>query len=365
MNKDFKYNINDKVFGLRIVKKLRDKKDNEKKYIVQSLTYPDAPLYEVKERKLHKNYKDPYVLGRRIYEGNSFWSISSIRPFIVDKDIAKIIPKTSSKKLKVVCPICKQEQIRKAHSIYYSGLICGECSCASKPERLFIAYLKTKNIPYIYQKRFSKLPNRIFDFEIYINNKTFLVETHGEQHYKDIGIWDYNRTVSSDRDKRIFSKKIGIKLLEIDCSSNNLLTILDNINSIDELPTINAVHKKDIISNFLSTGEISSSKINVYNHKDNIKELYLAGRTTTEIGKYYKVHKNDIIEVLHMVGVSMRKNNRIPPKKVKCITTNKTFDSIKKASEYYNIGVSSISKACRGVTGYTTKNGIKYWEYVE
>lgn len=55
-------------------------------------------------------------------------------------------------------------------------------------------------------------------------------------------------------------------------------------------------------------------------------------------------------------------------KQVRCITTNKEFDSIAEASEYYGIEFSSISKCCNGKQKSAGQlfNGIKLvWEFIE
>ena len=54
--------------------------------------------------------------------------------------------------------------------------------------------------------------------------------------------------------------------------------------------------------------------------------------------------------------------------KIICLTYNKIFLSIVDASNYYDIGVSSISKCCRGKISYggKLKDGTKLkWMYYE
>ncbi len=52
--------------------------------------------------------------------------------------------------------------------------------------------------------------------------------------------------------------------------------------------------------------------------------------------------------------------------KVRCVTTDKCFDSIKEASEYYNIRASEISACCKGKRKSCGRfNGVKLvWEYI-
>ena len=54
-------------------------------------------------------------------------------------------------------------------------------------------------------------------------------------------------------------------------------------------------------------------------------------------------------------------------KKVICITTGETFDSVKKASDHYDISKSNIASCCRGVIKSAGKlNGVRLqWKYSE
>ena len=63
-------------------------------------------------------------------------------------------------------------------------------------------------------------------------------------------------------------------------------------------------------------------------------------------------------------------NNKHPrAKKIKCITTNEIFTTIKEAGELYNIDKSTISKCCNGKLKSAGKHPITgeklVWEYVE
>jgi hypothetical protein len=58
--------------------------------------------------------------------------------------------------------------------------------------------------------------------------------------------------------------------------------------------------------------------------------------------------------------------NYSPCTKVKCITTNKIFNSIKEATLFYNIKVNKITECCKGIRNYCGKleDGTKLeWKY--
>ena len=85
------YKKGDTINGLLIIKQIRikTKKGKEKGYIVQSIAYPDAPPYEVREGNLMHGKGDAYLSGRRVYEGNSLYSYDEFKQFIVHPDKAK------------------------------------------------------------------------------------------------------------------------------------------------------------------------------------------------------------------------------------------------------------------------------------
>lgn len=61
-------------------------------------------------------------------------------------------------------------------------------------------FLNTNNYNYIYQKRFKDLKKFSFDFCVFLNNKIILLEFQGQQHYKEIEIFN-NLCVQQKRDK--------------------------------------------------------------------------------------------------------------------------------------------------------------------
>jgi hypothetical protein len=75
------------------------------------------------------------------------------------------------------------------------------------------------------------------------------------------------------------------------------------------------------------------------------------------IWAYYNENK-----IYKYIPLSSHPNN----KRIICVTTSKVFDSIKKASDFYNIGIASIGDCCRGRRKSGGKiNGEKaIWKYI-
>lgn len=129
MNRDFLYNVGDIVNeNLLIVNQTRENKRKEKSYVVQSAVYPDAPTYIVTEGNLKMGRGDAYASNRKIYEGNSLWSKTEYRKYIVDIEEAKKIAPSANKKIKVICPNCKIEKtIAPSNMINREGIGCKNC----------------------------------------------------------------------------------------------------------------------------------------------------------------------------------------------------------------------------------------------
>lgn len=79
-------------------------------------------------------------------------------------------------------------------------------------------------------------------------------------------------------------------------------------------------------------------------------------------------HKSKTIKGLTFVYEKDYSDDLLPNppfiKKVKCVETQKIFDSARVASEYYHITRSSISRCCNKAPHYKTAGGY-HWEFVE
>lgn len=115
-----------------------------------------------------------------------------------------------------------------------------------------------------------------------------------------------------------------------------------------------------------------------YRHREQSKLKMSQSRKGTFLGKnnpyYGKKHTKEIREKMSKAWTEERRaliskyhaegryDNSHYTKKVRNITENKTFNSVKEASEYYNIFATHITACCRGRRKST--HGCK-WEYVD
>lgn len=86
----------------------------------------------------------------------------------------------------------------------------------SQGEQKVIKFLQDKDIPFIYQKRFSDLKPYSFDFEIQLNTQKILLEVQGRQHYENVEIFDDIKIQKRrDKIKREYCLVNNIPLIEI------------------------------------------------------------------------------------------------------------------------------------------------------
>ena len=398
MSKDYLYNIGDIVNdSLRIIEKSRNSKNGKKSYIVSSVKYPKAPHYSILEESIAKGQKDAYLSGRRIFEGNSLYSVEWIRPYLVDIDGAKHIAPNSTKKIEFKCPNCNRVKEAKPNNIINQGFSCNFCSSnISYPELFMMAYLEVKGINYEYQKVFKDLPNRRFDF--YLPESNTIIETHGIQHYDKKSTW-FSQAKIQDEEKKLWCGKNNILLVEIDCRKSSYMYIKKSINN-SALPTLSNLEDKDIQSyveylNYNNLKEIvrlyeetgsmekvgkklGVSKTAVRNllqrinykkereFKDSVViELYKNYYSINKVAKELGVSTAIVIKILENAGIE-RTGTKKNTKKVLCVTTNTVYSSASEASKETGINRGSISKACNNKIKYAGKINETpvYWRYV-
>ena len=398
MSKNYLYNIGDIVNGsLRIMKKSRNIKSGKKSYIVSSIKYPEAPHYSILEESIVNGQRDAYLSGRRIFEGNSLYSIEWVRPYLVDTDESKHIAPNSTKKIEFKCPNCNRVKEAKPNNIINQGFSCNFCSSSiSYPELFMMAYLEVKGIKYEYQKVFEDLPNRRFDF--YLLESNTVIETHGIQHYDRKSVW-FSQAEIQDEEKKLWCEKNNILLIEINCSKSNYLYIKKSINN-SSLPEVSYnedeniqryieylsyYNLEEIIKLYKKTGSMEKvgkklgvSKTTVRNmlqkinykkereFKDSIViELYKKYYSINKVAKELGVSTAIVMKILENEGIE-RTGTKKNTKRVLCITTNTVYSSASEASKETGINVGSISKACNNKIKYAGKINEQplYWKYI-
>lgn len=355
--REYYYSIGDEVNGLKIINQIRMKnnKSTQKGYQVQSLTYPNAPIYEANEYNLKLGKGDAYIYGDKVCDENSLWSFKNIRKYITDVDKAKSIRTGSNSKIVLTCDICRTEKEMIVSDIKRYGFSCPICSKnTSYPELFFQAYLKVKNIEYEYQVNFDDSRRKI---DFYIPDTDIYVEVHGIIHYKEQhgSAWtnSHDRTLKSDNVKRAWCEKNNKILVELDCRESTFKYISESIEGTPTLPNI-------------FEDEISKIEDIIRDNKNydtkTIIELYESGLSYHSVAERMGLGAIIVYNILKKNNVKMRSINDTRKKKVRCIETGVIYESGREASRTLGINQGNLGRVCR--EGRGTVGGF-HWEYVE
>ena len=137
-------------------------------------------------------------------------------------------------KVEVVCPNCGQKKIMELKTIYKRRTI--SCICNDKisyPEKFMNCFLKQLNLKFITQlskTNFEWCENKKYDF--YLSDYNIIIETHGEQHYRDKRAWSCSleEEQRNDKYKMELALKNGIdKYIIVDCRKSELEWIKNSI----------------------------------------------------------------------------------------------------------------------------------------
>ncbi len=302
-NKKHIYDIGETVnTSLKIIEHIRvqDGEYSCRGYKVQSINYPEEPIYEVNESVLKRGVGCAYTSGHRATEKNNLWNIEKIRGNITNVDEAKHTTPYSGKKILFKCSTknCDNTKMVVVSSIVKHGFSCQNCSSnISYPERFMLAINKIYSLGYEYQVTYK---DGRFDF---INHDTkIIVEMNGKQHYQKENIWTeqaYKKTQISDNKKREWARENGYTLIFIDARKSDFNFIKDNINKESLLPNVLLKDEKDIIKMIES-----SSKYDI----EKIIELYIVDELSTyEIGEKYNRSSTTISSILKRNKIKLRK----------------------------------------------------------
>lgn len=153
----------------------------------------------------------------------------------VSEEDAKKYTRGSHKKVIVKCPDCGNEKEVQIDTLSKRRTI--SCSCNnsgfSYPEKFMAQTLNQLKVNYIYQlskKTFSWCNGYRYDF--YLPDYNMIIETHGEQHYRDCGWAKVKEVRKNDKHKKnlaLNNKIHNSNYIVIDCRFSELEYIKNNI----------------------------------------------------------------------------------------------------------------------------------------
>lgn len=153
----------------------------------------------------------------------------------LSEEDAKNHSKCSTKRVEVICPKCKKKKNIVIENMYRRKSI--SCTCnfnsISYPERFMMEFLSNFSLGYIHQlskTTFDWCETKRYDF--YIPSLNMIIETHGEQHYRECSNFKLSlkEVQENDRLKKELALSNGIEhYIELDCRESDVEWIKKSI----------------------------------------------------------------------------------------------------------------------------------------
>ncbi|MCM3387201.1 zinc-ribbon domain-containing protein [Ureibacillus chungkukjangi] len=300
----------------------------------------------------------PYCSGHKLLKGfNDMWTTNPTQAsLLLNSEDGFRYTQYSRAKVDWQCPDCGEVLRQKSiGNVMNSGLSCPTCSNSmSLPESIMYHLLNTLNVEFLYNKSLAWSDSKRYDF--YIPLLSTIIETHGGQHYKEIG---RGRTLKEEQENDRYKHDMAIrneisKYIVIDCKYNKFDYIKNNIINSD------MSHLFDLITVNWELIEVKSKESLI---KDIVK-LWNDGIDTVEISKKIKLDPATIKKYIKKAAklgwveysdktkkeqVNTAKKPR--KRKVVKIQNNKAitiYESIKEAAEENNVLSCDVINVCSG-----------------
>lgn len=215
--------------------------------------------------------------------------------WFVDKKIPYIYGSKSKEKTKIKCPDCGFEEYITIVDFIKRKSHCKNCAqdTISFPNKILREFLKqvesqVDETKTEYRKDWCK--PYFYDGYFKIDEKEYLIEMHGEQHYKEIGLFNNYNQKENDKKKIKLAKENNKELIIIDCRKSDFNFIKDNI-------------IKSKLSKILDLSKINWEIIAQNSSKNYVKivcDLYNNGESVIQISKELFLERHTILKMLKL-----------------------------------------------------------------
>lgn len=313
----------------------------------------------------------PYCKNRKVLIG--FNDIQTTHPEIADLLVNKS-DKTeyiygTNKKLLFKCKECGSEY--KSSPKFVTERTCKFCrDKVSLSEKLMKSFLEQLNVKYIHQlsnKTFDWCRSYRYDFYFEYNNKSYIIETNGSQHYVDRptfdGINHLKENQKNDYNKKILALNYVDNYIVLNCSdiaNQDFKNIVEN----SLLSKIFDISKVSFKQCYIDT--LSSTKIDVCKDFNN-------GMTSKQLREKYNLSKTAVCVYLKFgknAGICEYDETKsrldATRKSVICLNNLTVYDSVYDASKKTGVSYGSISDSCknhRELSHY--KTDLTKWMYYD
>lgn len=219
----------------------------------------------------------PHPKWEKPTEKNWLYNRTDLHKFVDNPEDMKNYHVTSNKDYNWKCPSCGKRFKKKIYAVSQKGVSCDRCSSSySRNERLVSAIFTKMGEYYKPQKYFkdcvmeSQLP-----FDFYLPQYNMVIETHGEQHYKDINYFsNYNDVIKSDEIKKQYCIDNDIKYCEINCVSRKAEDIIEQLKTYIDINLSDKELQECIWESSHNVNEIDVEIVkNLHNCYWNIREI--------------------------------------------------------------------------------------------
>lgn len=223
--------------------------DRDKKLLFQC---DKGHSFEVTWSNFQKGQRCPYCANKKVLKG--FNDVATVAPWMIDLGMSIEDAKThtvcSNDNISVTCPNCGKEKLSRVYSIYNNKSI--QCSCNDKTsygEKFVEDFLRQLEIDYIKEYKPSWSNNCRYDFYFEHNNKQYIIEVHGVQHYKQTGRkGERVRTLQEEQNNDKYKQKLALQnkinnYIILDCRNSNLKYIKNSIinSQLNEIFNLNNI----------------------------------------------------------------------------------------------------------------------------
>jgi transposase-like protein len=186
----------------------------------------------------------------------------------------------SNKKVWWKCPSCGQDLYRRIADISTQGLSCPRCSDYISYANKF-AYSMLDQLGINFEPEFSPpwIKPKRYDFYFVVNNKQYILEMDGIQHFKQSFPLPLDDVLEADQYKERMAIAHNIKLIRIDCRNRD--QIIKNIYDSE-------------LNNILNLSQVDWDKCHIYTYtskKIDFFTLYHQGKKIPDIAKYIQIDK--------------------------------------------------------------------------
>lgn len=317
-------------------------------------------------RLIHQKSRCPGCANRKVVIGaNDLWTTApEIAGLLKNSEDGYKYVAFSNKAVPFKCPICGNVIKKKINDVCNRGLFCNNCSDGiSFPEKFVKNLLLFNDINFIHQKKFEWSQGKKYDF--FLPEFNTIIETHGLQHFEHVEKFN-KRTLQeeqeNDKYKENLAKTNGIdQYVILDCRYSTcdwIRQALENSNIFQLLKiNDNNIDWKDI--------DLKSRKSLIYQ----ICELYNNGYSKNEIMDKLKISNSTYCKYIkicaanNMCNYDPKEEQRKAPDMshikrqipVLCETTNKKFESLTKAEDYYGLWHGALKRYFKNNSQYCGK----------